>query len=123
MNTNRQMNTGTTLGLKGRPVSSLEEVRATSIDFDGSIFYFPDLTNSRIYTKQINMDGTASLKMYELTELPTTQTQNQALDNLVTKQEFEQAINSLTARILSMQQVSSSEPAQAMEAAPKEYGF
>lgn len=39
--------------LKGRPVSSLEEVRATGIDFDGSIFYFPDIANKRIYTKQI----------------------------------------------------------------------
>jgi hypothetical protein len=37
--------------LKGRLVSSIEEARATSIDFDGSIFYFPDLANKRIYTK------------------------------------------------------------------------
>ena len=57
-------------GLKGRPVSSLEEVRATGIDFDGSVFYFPDLANRRIYTKQINLDGTASLNMYELKEIP-----------------------------------------------------
>ena len=27
------------VGLKGRLVSSLEEARATSIDFDGSVFY------------------------------------------------------------------------------------
>ena len=50
-----------TNGLKGRPVASLEEVRATSIDFDGSVFYFPDLANKRIYTKQINIDGTAAI--------------------------------------------------------------
>lgn len=56
--------------LKGRLVSSLEEARATSIDFDGSIFYFPDLANRRIYTKQINLDGTATLNMYELKEVP-----------------------------------------------------
>ena len=53
-------------GLKGRPVSSLEEVRASSIDFDGSVFYFPDMANRRIYTKQINIDGTAALNVYEL---------------------------------------------------------
>lgn len=52
--------------LKGKPVSSLEEARATSIDFDGSIFFFPDLANKRIYTKQINMDGTATMQCYEL---------------------------------------------------------
>lgn len=53
-------------GLKGHPVSSLEEVKATSIDFDGSIFYFPDIANKRIYTKTVGMDGIASLNMYEL---------------------------------------------------------
>jgi hypothetical protein len=52
-------------------VSSLEEARATSIDFDGSIFYFPDLANRRIYTKQINLDGTVTLNMYELKAMPT----------------------------------------------------
>lgn len=54
------------MGIKGRPVSSIEEARAISIDFDGSVFYFPDLANRRIYTKQINMDGTASLNVYDL---------------------------------------------------------
>ena len=44
------------LSLKGRPVSSIEEAKAMSIDFDGSIFYFPDLANKRIYTKQINFN-------------------------------------------------------------------
>jgi hypothetical protein len=41
----------TLAGLKGRPVSSIEEARATTVDFDGTIFYFPDLANKRIYTK------------------------------------------------------------------------
>jgi hypothetical protein len=58
------------IGLKGRLVSSLEEARATSIDFDGSVFYFPDFANRRIYTKQINLDGTATLNVYELREMP-----------------------------------------------------
>ena len=50
--------------------SSIEEVRASAIDFDGSVFYFPDLANKKIYTKQINLDGTASINMYELKEMP-----------------------------------------------------
>lgn len=33
------------VGLKGRPVSSIDEARASTIDFDGSVFYFPDLAN------------------------------------------------------------------------------
>ena len=71
--------------LKGRPVSSLEEARATTIDFDGSVFFFPDLANKRIYTKQINIDGTATLNMYELQKLPTAPTES----NYVTREEFE----------------------------------
>lgn len=80
--------------LKGRPVSSVEEVKAIPIDFDGSIFYFPDMANKRIYTKQINLDGTASIYMYEFT-VPTPQpvenTQEQPAIDLtayVTKEEL-----------------------------------
>ena len=74
------------LGLKGRPVSSLDEVRGSSIDFDGSVFFFPDLANKRIYTKQINMDGTATLNMYELASIPLN---NETNINYVTREEFE----------------------------------
>ena len=79
-------------GLKGHPVSSLEEARALSIDFDGSIFYFPDIANKRIYTKQINMDGTATLNMYELKPIPAEPT----AEDYVTRTEFEQTINNFT---------------------------
>ena len=76
-------------GLRGRPVSSLEEARATSIDFDGSIFYFPDIANKCIYTKQINIDGTANLQMYELKEIPREIKMEQIpIDQFVTKDEF-----------------------------------
>lgn len=82
-------------GLKGRPVSSLEEVRATSIDFDGSIFYFPDLANKRIYTKQINIDGTATLNMYELKEFKEEIKEGFVLpsvEKFVTKDELAQVL-------------------------------
>ena len=86
------------VGLKGRLVSSLEEARATSIDFDGSIFYFPDLANKLIYTKQINMDGTATLCVYELREMPV-QREDSALvpsvDKFVTREEFERVLAEL----------------------------
>lgn len=80
------------LGLKGRPVSSINEARAMTIDFDGSVFYFPDLANNRIYTKQINLDGTVSLLMYELKEIPTTTPTNA---EFITRQEFEAALAQL----------------------------
>lgn len=83
--------------LKGHPVSSLDEVRATMVDFDGSVFYFPDIANNRIYTKQIKLDGTAQLNMYELKPI-----EPQLTTDYVTRQEFEQTI----AKILNAQQAS-----------------
>jgi hypothetical protein len=34
------------------------------IDLDGSLWVFPNVANGKIYTKQINNDGTASFKIY-----------------------------------------------------------
>lgn len=75
--------------LKGRPVSSFEEARASMIDFDGTVFYFPDLANQKIYTKQINLDGTPCIKIYELSKQQIPMVQN---PDLVTKKELEEAI-------------------------------
>ena len=89
-------------GLKGRLVSSLEEARATPIDFDGSIFYFPDLANKRIYTKQINMDGTATLNVYELREVPIMNENPQvpqSMNNFITRDEFEQVIGQIQQKL------------------------
>ena len=81
------------LGLKGRPVSSLEEVRAAAVDFDGTVSFFPDLANGKIYTKQCNIDGTASLNMYEIKEIPATPIANPS--NYVTRDEFNQTMSAL----------------------------
>ncbi len=86
-----------TMGLKGRPVSSLEEARAAAIDFDGSISYFPDLASNKIYTKQINIDGTASLKMYEFKEIPTVEKVT-----YVTKNEFDEALTEIKKHLESL---------------------
>lgn len=75
--------------LRGRPVSSLEEVRAAAVDFDGIVTYFPDLPKGRIYTKQCNMDGTASINLYELKPIPVETVPS---ENFVTRDEFNQAI-------------------------------
>lgn len=80
------------LGLRGRPVSSIDEVRAIPVEFDGSVSYFPDLANNRIYTKQINLDGTASLLMYELKEIPTSAPTDV---EYITRQEFESVLAQL----------------------------
>ena len=95
-NTNRQMYQTSGWNNRIRPVSSIEEVRASSIDFDGSVFYFSDLANKKIYTKQINLDGTAQINMYELKEIPVVE--NQSLidtSNFVTRNEFEEVMRQL----------------------------
>ena len=86
--------------IKGRPVSSIEEARAIPIDFDGSVFYFPDIANRRIYTKQINLDGTSTLNMYELTEIPKVVPVMTENGNYVTREEFEQALTQLKNSLL-----------------------
>lgn len=80
--------------LRGRMVSSIEEARASAIDFDGSVFYFPDLANKRIYTKQINMDGTATLSMYVLQPIPAP-AELQPTQDYITREEFEKVISQL----------------------------
>ncbi|MCM1324359.1 MAG: hypothetical protein NC218_09365 [Acetobacter sp.] len=82
--------------IKGRPVSSFEEARASMIDFDGSVFYFPDLANQKIYTKQINLDGTPSIKIYELAAMPAQSVPVAAeTADLVTKEEFDKTVENL----------------------------
>ena len=101
-------------GLKGRLVSSLEEARATSIDFDGSVFYFPDLANKRIYTKQINIDGTATLCMYELREIPQEKEISGLVpfvEKFVTREEFERVL----AQLLPQKPTEPAAPAAAKE--------
>lgn len=93
--------------LKGRPVSSIDEARASSIDFDGTVFYFPDLANRCIYTKQINVDGTATLLMYELKEIPVP-----SQPNFVTREEFENTIAQLQKLLATPQQSPATETKQ-----------
>lgn len=80
--------------LKGRPVSSIEEVRAAQIDFDGSLFIFPDIANKCIYTKQISANGSAILNKYTLHEEVQP-----ALPTYVTKEEFDVIISQLKTSI------------------------
>lgn len=97
--------------LKCRPVSSIEEVRAAQIDLDGSLFVFPDIANQKIYTKQINPDGTAALNTYVLTiDIPKAEPQ------YVTREELE---NTLAAFRSALTQTEPKMPSTA-PAAPKQ---
>lgn len=74
-----------------QPVSSLEEVKAMAIPFDGSIFFFPDLASKRVYTKQVLQDGTPNYKVYEEKSLPNI---NMA-SSYVTREEYEKTLMGL----------------------------
>jgi len=52
--------------VKGRPVSNEEEANAAMIDFDGSLFVFPDKAHNKIYTKQLGLDGNIVFCKYSL---------------------------------------------------------
>lgn len=80
--------------LKGRPVSSYDEAKASMIDLDGSLFVFTDIANECIYTKQILLDGSAELKTYTLKP-----TENKANVEYVSKQQFENVVNELKQKI------------------------
>jgi hypothetical protein len=58
------------------------------------------------------MDGTATLNMYELKELPTIAPQSQ-VNNFVTREEFEQVIAQLKTAITPATPVSQTAPPQA----------
>lgn len=81
--------------LKCRPVSSKEEAMAFQIDLDGSLWVFPNVANGKIYTKQINNDGTASFGTYVYTEEKTSQPATE----YVTKEQFNQTIKTLLANL------------------------
>ena len=81
--------------LKCRPVSSKEEAVASQIDLDGSLWVFIDVGNGKIYTKQINSNGTATFKTYNYVEDETPYSTTE----YVTKDEFNKVIQSLVAAI------------------------
>lgn len=87
--------TPTTTYLKGRPVLSVEEAKASQIDLDGSLHVFTDIGNKKIYTKQLNLDGTATLNTYILVEddaAVASSSSIQTQQDFITRAEFEQTL-------------------------------
>lgn len=70
------MNPARASNLKGRTVSSIDEVRGVPIEFDGNINYFPCPAQKAIFTKQIDPNsGVAVIREYklQLEQTPTVQ--------------------------------------------------
>lgn len=92
---NQQLPQNSGNSLKGRPVTSLEEARAAQIDFDGSVFFFPDIANGKIYTKQINLDGTATLKEYRTENAPVKEESTESKDYLCMIEDLQNQIDEI----------------------------
>ena len=75
--------------LKCRPVSSKDEARAYQIDLDGSLWVFTDLGNNKIYTKQVNNDGTATFKTYAFTQ---DENPYNSSNDYITRDEFNKVV-------------------------------
>ena len=108
--------------LKCVPVSSREQAMACQIDLNGSLWVFPNVANGKIYTKQINNDGTATFYTYVFTK----EEQNLYNSNdYVTKNEFNKVIQSLMAAIQSKnpQTSTAGNHNQVKESASSNFGF
>jgi hypothetical protein len=68
------------------------------------------LANDKIYTKQVNLDGTSSIKVYELTNIPLEPTVASSQEHLVTKKEFSETINNLLVEISNLKTLVPTEP-------------
>lgn len=90
--------------IKGRPVSGIEEARAAMIDLDGSLFVFTDIANKKIYTKQIQLDGSAEVKTYKLIEQPIQENKEIEQSDYVLRSEFENALGNMNKQFKQLQE-------------------
>lgn len=90
--------------IKGRPVSGIEEARAAMIDLDGSLFVFTDIANKKIYTKQIQLDGSAEVKTYKLIEQPVQENKEIEQSDYVLRSEFENALGNMNKQFKHLQE-------------------
>ena len=90
--------------IKGRPVSGIEEARAAMIDLDGSLFVFTDIANKKIYTKQIQLDGSAEVRTYRLVEQPMQENTETEQGDYVLRSEFEKALGNMNKQFKQLQE-------------------
>lgn len=94
--------------IKGRPVSNEEEANAAMIDFDGSLFIFPDKAHGKIYTKQLGLDGNIVFQRYSLDQ-PTTpmeQPRQEPIDlsGYAKQEDLEKMVTELKQKITKLEQ-------------------
>ena len=85
--------------IKGRVVTSIDEVKAAMVDLDGGVHVFTDFGNHKIYTKQINLDGTATINTYVQETTPPEET-----PVMVNREEFDTMVQSLSQKVASLEE-------------------
>lgn len=93
--------------LKGRPVSNEEEANAAMIDFDGSMFVFPDKAHGKIYTKQLGMDGNIIFLRYSLdpgSQAPAIATTPNEMGDYVKKDYLEKQLVKVRSQLSALEQ-------------------
>lgn len=91
--------------IKGRPVSNEDEANAAMIDFDGSLFVFPDKAHGKIYTKQLGMDGNIIFNRYVLESPTDNSVAPSPVDSPYAKQEdLDKALLSIEERFTTIEQ-------------------
>ena len=77
--------------LQGKSVDSIDVVKATDVNLDGSVCYFPLIDGSAIITKQLQPDGTSKITVYK----PTQEEANKPEVKYVTENELKKEINKI----------------------------
>ena len=70
--------------LKGRIVASIEEAKASQVDFDGSTTYFACPAEQKIYAKSIGLNGLPTFLTYKLDAEPKEEINQDFGDRLST---------------------------------------
>ena len=65
------------IGLNGKFVDSIENVKAADVMMDGSVMFFPNTDGKTIYTKQLQPDGTSKVITYMAAEVDKQEENNQ----------------------------------------------
>lgn len=94
--------------IKGRPVSNEEEANAAMIDFDGSLFIFPDKAHGKIYTKQLGLDGNIIFQRYSLDQPTASMEQPKQepidLSGYAKQEDLEKMVTELKQKIIKLEQ-------------------
>lgn len=54
--------------LQGKVVDSVDVVKATDVDMNGNVMFYPKSDMTEIYTKQLQIDGTSRILTYKISQ-------------------------------------------------------